>query len=40
MSDHLQGRSVDGRLESSWYGKNRKVKLKALDLALNCAEAA
>ena len=40
MSDHLQGRSVDGRLESAWYGKNRKVKLTALDTALDYAEAA
>lgn len=40
MSDHVQGRSADGRLESAWYGKNRKVKLNALDTALDYAEAA
>ncbi len=40
MTDHLQGRSNDGRLVSSWYGRNRKVKLNALDKALEYAEAA
>ena len=39
MTDHLQGRSNDGRLQSAWYGRNRKVKLKALDKALEYAEA-
>jgi len=40
MTDHLQGRSNDGRLQSAWYGRNRKVKLNALDKALEYAEAA
>ena len=40
MTDHLQGRSNDGRLVSSWYGRNRKVKLNALDKAIEYAEAA
>ena len=40
MTDHLQGRSNDGRLVSSWYGRNRKVKLNALDKALEYADAA
>ena len=40
MTDHIQGRSNDGRLVSSWYGRNRKVKLNALDKALEYAEAA
>ena len=40
MTDHIQGRSNDGRLTSSWYGRNRRVKLKALDKALEYAEAA
>ena len=39
MTDHLQGRSNDGRLVSSWYGRNRKVKLNALNKALEYAEA-
>ena len=40
MSDHLQGRNAESRLESAWYGKNRKVKLSALNTALDFAEAA
>ena len=40
MTDHIQGRSNDGRMTSSWYGRNRRVKLKALDTALEMAEAA
>ena len=40
MTDHLQGRSNDGRLQSAWYGRNRKVKLNALDKALEYADAA
>ena len=40
MTDHLQGRSNEGRLESAWYGRNRKVKLNALEKALEYAEAA
>jgi len=40
LNDHVQGRTTDGRLTSSWYGRNRRVKLKALDTALEMAEAA
>jgi len=40
MTDHLQGRENDSRLQSAWYGRNRKVKLNALDKALEYAEAA
>ena len=40
MTDHLQGRENDSRLQSAWYGRNRKVKLNALDKALECADAA
>lgn len=40
MTDHLQGREGDSRMVSSWYGRNRKVKLNALDKALEYAEAA
>jgi len=40
MTDHLQGREGDSRLVSAWYGRNRKVKLNALDKALEYAEAA
>ena len=38
MTDHLQGREGDSRMVSSWYGRNRKVKLNALDKALEYAE--
>jgi len=37
-TDHLQGNSADGRLSSAWYGRNRRLKLKALDTALKMAE--
>ena len=40
MTDHLQGREGDSRLQSAWYGRNRKVKLNALDKALEYAGAA
>ena len=40
MTDHLQGRENDSRLQSAWYGRNRKVKLNALDKALEYADAA
>ena len=40
MTDHLQGRENDSRLQSAWYGRNRKVKLNALDKAIEYAEAA
>ena len=38
LNDHVQGRSADGRLTSSWYGRNRKTKMKALSTALEMAE--
>ena len=40
MADHVQGRETSSRMESSWYGRNRSVKLTALDKALEYAEAA
>jgi phage/plasmid-like protein (TIGR03299 family) len=40
MVDHTIGRSNDTRLTSSWYGQNRVKKEKALDLAIEYAEAA
>lgn len=39
LTDHLAGRTADSRLQSAWYGLNRGLKLKALDLALEMAEA-
>ena len=40
LNDHVQGRTSDGRLTSSWYGRNRRTKLKALNTALEMAEVA
>lgn len=40
MADHKLGRSQDSRLSSSWYGLNRAKKEKALELAIEYAEAA
>jgi phage/plasmid-like protein (TIGR03299 family) len=40
MTDHELGRGADTRLQSSWYGLNRKLKTDALELALEMAEAA
>lgn len=40
ITDHLQGRTNDNRLASSWYGQNKNVKVKALELATEYAEAA
>jgi phage/plasmid-like protein (TIGR03299 family) len=40
MTDHLVGRSVDTRLSSAWYGYNKGLKTKALELAVEMAEAA
>lgn len=40
LVDHEFGRSNDTRLQSAWYGTNRKLKTKALELALEMADAA
>lgn len=40
MTDHLMGRSADTRLQSAWYGYNKGLKTKALELAVEYAEAA
>jgi len=37
--DHLMGRTQDSRLQSAWYGSNRNVKTKALETALEMANA-
>lgn len=39
-TDHLLGHSPDTRLQSSWFGGNRQRKLKALETALEFADAA
>lgn len=40
LTDHLAGRSADTRLTSAWYGYHKGVKTKALELAVEMAEAA
>lgn len=40
MTDHVLGRSADTRLTSAWYGQNRTLKTKALETAIEMAEAA
>lgn len=38
--DHVLGHNADTRLQSAWYGANRKKKVEALELALEYANAA
>jgi phage/plasmid-like protein (TIGR03299 family) len=38
MTDHIIGRSKDSRLESSWYGANKTLKVRALETAVKMAE--
>lgn len=40
LTDHELSRSADTRLQSAWFGANRKLKTEALELALEMAEAA
>ena len=40
LTDHLAGRSPDTRLTSAWYGYNKNLKTKALEVAIEMAEAA
>lgn len=40
LADHELGRSKDSRLSSAWFGYNRARKVKALDLAVEYADAA
>lgn len=40
MTDHVIGRTQEGRLNSAWYGPNKTLKLKALETAVEMAEAA
>lgn len=40
MTDHVMGRSSDARLQSAWFGANKSLKNKALELALDMAQAA
>ena len=36
-TDHEAGRTPDNRLTSAWYGENRRLKIEALDLAMEMA---
>ena len=40
MTDHLMGRSAETRLNSAWFGANQTRKVKALQKAVEFAEAA
>jgi phage/plasmid-like protein (TIGR03299 family) len=40
LTDHELGRSNDTRMQSAWYGYNKSLKTKALELAVEFAEAA
>jgi phage/plasmid-like protein (TIGR03299 family) len=40
VTDHKLGRSADTRLASAWYGYNRNLKTKALETAVEMANAA
>ncbi len=40
LVDHKAGRTVDSRLNSAWYGEGRVKKTKALNFAIEMAEAA
>ena len=40
MTDHVIGRNSDTRLQSSWYGFNKGLKTRALETAVEMADAA
>ena len=40
MTDHMIGRNADNRLTSAWYGANKNLKTKALETAVEFADAA
>lgn len=40
LTDHVVGRSAESRLNSAWFGPNKSLKLKALERAVEYAEAA
>ena len=39
LTDHELGRSADTRMQSAWYGTNKKLKINALNLALEMVDA-
>lgn len=40
MTDHMIGRNADNRLTSAWYGSNKNLKTRALETAVEFADAA
>lgn len=40
LTDHVIGRTQEGRLTSAWYGPNKALKVKALETAVAMAELA
>jgi phage/plasmid-like protein (TIGR03299 family) len=40
LTDHKLGRSADTRLQSAWFGPNKSLKIKALETAVDFANAA
>ena len=40
MTDHVIGRTADARMTSAWYGANRGLKTRSLELAVEMAECA
>lgn len=40
FTDHERGNSVDARMQSAWFGQSKNLKLKALESAIEYAEAA
>jgi hypothetical protein len=40
LTDHVAGRTADGRMTSAWYGANGVKKKKAAELAVEMAVAA
>lgn len=40
LTDHKIGRTADSRIASAWFGPNKNLKIKALETAIDYAEAA
>lgn len=40
FTDHERGNSTDARIQSAWFGQSKNLKLKALESAIEFAEAA
>lgn len=39
MIDHVIGRNADNRMQSAWYGSNKNLKVRALETAVEMADA-